>query len=143
MKKIIVFVILILFTTVPVRGQRSKSLSKYITTVTWQGARIWRTANATTVDSVITMNFSVTGTVTWNKQGWEYVSHTKGNYTVDGNTVKITFHYPPYTHHIEAVYDPVTRRITGSFREERAVSPNAPVVYSPGTTTGEFVLYRK
>ena len=143
MKKIIVLVIIMVLTTVSVCGQRSKSLGKYITTVTWQGARTWRTGNATTVDSVIAMNFSVVGTVTWNKQGWEYVSHTKGNYTVDGNSVKINFHYPPYTHQIEAVYDPVTGRMTGSFREERAVSPNAPEVYSPGTTTGEIVLYRK
>ena len=120
-----------------------QSFATYITTVTWCGARTWRAGSAATVDSVTQIQFFTDGTVSWNKQGWEYVPKTKGTYTVTGNKVVVRFNYAPYTHSIEGTYDENTGRITGTFREDRAAATNAPAAYTPGTTTGEISFIKK
>lgn len=116
---------------------------QYISSITWRGARIWHPPGYITVDSVLSVQFNTDGTVTWNKQGWEFVSRKAGTYKVTGNKVVVDFAYAPYTHHLEGMYDASTGKITGTFTEQRAVDPNAPSAYSPGTTTGEFNFYKK
>lgn len=112
--------------------------AKYITTIEWRGARVWYSPGSATVDSVLSVTFSANGIVTWNKQGWEYVTRTPGTYRVTGNRIEINFSYPPYTHFLQGTYDATTGKITGTFTETRAADPGAPPAYAPGTTTGEF-----
>ncbi len=120
-----------------------QSFATYISTVNWRGARTWKAGSAATVDSVTQIQFFTDGTVSWNKQGWEYVPKTKGTYTVTGNKVVIRFNYAPYSHYIEATYDESTGKITGTFREDRAAATNAPAAYTPGTTAGEISFIKK
>ncbi len=110
----------------------------------WKGIRTWNTNNSVTIDSITMLSFFLQyKQVSWSKQGWESVTPKPGSYTVTNYKVIIQFNYPPYTHYLEGVYDPVTKKITGMFKEERAVIANAPPAYQPGTTTGQFVLIQK
>lgn len=118
-------------------------LSQYITTITWRGARVWYTPTAAWVDSVTSVNFYANGQVEWIKQGWEFVPRLPGTYSINGNNITINFHYAPYTHRLQGNFDRNTGIISGTFTEVRAVDPNAPPAYIPGTTTGEFNFYKK
>lgn len=118
-------------------------LGSIITSFTWRGARVWRSPNSITVDSVLSVQFNSNGTVTWVKQGWEYVNRTAGSYTINGNYILIHFNYPPYNHVLEGTYNPTTGKITGTFKEIRAIDPNAPPAYQSGTTLGDFNFYKK
>ena len=115
----------------------------YLTTVEWKGARIWYAANNATVDSVTTIKFNLDGSVTWQKQGWEYVNKTTGFYNVSGNNMTIQFDYAPYKHSFQGNYNETTGKITGSFTETRSASQTAPPAYMQGITTGEFNFYKK
>ncbi len=115
----------------------------YITTIEWKGARIWYSANNATVDSVTTIKFNLDGSVTWQKQGWEYVNKTAGSYSVNGNNITIQFDYVPYKHSFQGSYNSTTGKITGSFTETRSTSPTAPPAYVQGITTGEFNFSKK
>lgn len=115
----------------------------YITTVEWKGARIWYSANNATVDSVTTIKFNLDGSVTWQKQGWEYVNKTAGSYSVNGNNITIQFDYVPYKHSFQGSYNSTTGKITGSFTETRSASPTAPPAYVQGISMGEFNFYKK
>lgn len=119
------------------------TLGSIITSFTWRGARTWKNATSITVDSVLTVQFTSNGTVTWVKQGWEYVPRTAGNYTINGNYILIQFNYPPYNHILEGTYNPTTGKITGTFKEVRSIDANAPPAYQSGTTLGDFNFYRK
>lgn len=110
----------------------------------WKGIRTWNTNNSVTIDSITTLSFFLQyKQVSWTKKGWESVTPKPGSYTVTNYKVIIQFNYPPYTHYLEGVYDPVAKKITGTFKEERAVIANAPPAYQPGTISGEFVLIQK
>ena len=115
----------------------------YLTTVEWKGARTWYSANNATVDSVTTIKFNIDGSVTWQKQGWEYVNKTAGFYNVSGNNITIQFDYTPYKHSFLGNYNETTGKITGSFTETRSASQTAPPAYLQGITTGEFNFYKK
>ena len=115
----------------------------YLTTVEWKGARTWYSANNATVDSVTTIKFNLDGSVTWQKQGWEYVNKTTGFYNVSGNNITIQFDYAPYKHSFQGNYNETTGKITGSFTETRSASQTAPPAYLQGITTGEFNFYKK
>jgi hypothetical protein len=109
-----------------------------LTRYEWRGARIWYPPNLATVDSVLSVIFNANGTVSWNKQGWEYVHRLAGTYRVS-----IFFSYPPYRHQLDGSYNANTGKITGTFTETKAVTPNAPPAYTPGTIHGEFNFYAK
>lgn len=110
----------------------------------WKGVRFWSANNAATVDSITTLSFFLQRKqVTWTKQGWEAVTSKPGTYTINGNKIIIQFSYPPYTHYLDGTYDAASKKITGTFREDRAVMTNPPPAYQPGTTSGEFVLIQK
>ena len=115
----------------------------YLTTVEWKGARTWYSANNATVDSVTKIKFNIDGSVTWQKQGWEYVNKTAGFYNVSGNNITIQFDYAPYKHSFQGNYNETTGKITGSFTETRSASQTAPPAYLQGITTGEFIFYKK
>ena len=119
------------------------AFSTCITAVLWKGARIWYATNNATVDSVTTIKFNLDGSVTWQKQGWEYVNKTAGSYSINGNNITIQFDYLPYKHSFQGSYNSTTGKITGSFTETRTASPTAPPAYVQGTTTGEFNFYKK
>lgn len=116
------------------------TLSHYITSVEWKGARIWYTPNSATVDSVTLVKFNIDGTILWKKQGWEFVNKTTGTYTISGNNILIHFEYAPYKHTLQGVYNERTGKISGSFIEVRADFTNAPAAYTTGTTTGTFTF---
>lgn len=110
----------------------------------WHGTRTWRTATGVTIDSVTTISFFLQSKqVSWAKQGWEYVSPKPGSYSITNNKISIQFNYPPYTHYLEGTYNATTKKISGTFREERAETPTAPSAYKAGTTSGEFVFIQK
>lgn len=110
----------------------------------WRGRRIWHTNAGAVVDSVTTVTFFLqTKQTTWTKQGWEYTAPKPGSYTVTNNRIVIQFSYFPYTHYLEGIYDPATKKITGTFREDRAAIRNAPPTYNVGTTTGTFEFVQK
>lgn len=110
----------------------------------WKGVRTWQTTNGMTVDSVTSLSFFLQyKQVSWTKQGWESVAPKPGTYNVSNYKIIIEFNYPPYKHYMEGTYDPVTKQITGTFKEERAVAQNAPSAYQAGTTTGVFVFVQK
>ncbi len=110
----------------------------------WHGTRIWNTTAGVTVDSITTLSFFPGNKqVTWTKQGWEFVSPKPGNYLITGNKINIQFNYPPYTHYLEGTYDAANKTISGTFREERAATRNAPPAYIPGTTSGTFSIKLK
>lgn len=119
------------------------AFSSYLTTVLWKGARIWYSANNATVDSVTTIKFNLDGSVTWQKQGWEYVNKAAGTYSVNGNNITIQFDYAPYKHSFAGSYNSTTGKISGSFTETRSASATAPAAYAQGITTGEFNFYKK
>lgn len=119
------------------------AFSTYLTTVLWKGARIWYSAGNATVDSVTSIKFNLDGSVTWQKQGWEYVNKTAGSYSVNGNNITIQFDYAPYKHSFQGSYNSTTGKITGSFTETRSASTTAPPAYVEGVTTGEFNFYKK
>lgn len=118
-------------------------LGNYLTTLEWKGARIWYAANNVTVDSVTTIKFNLDGSVTWQKQGWEYVNKAAGTYSVNGNNITIQFDYAPYKHSFEGSYNSITGKITGGFTETRSSSATAPPAYVQGITTGEFNFFKK
>ena len=115
----------------------------YISTVEWRGARIWTTDNTATVDSVTAIKFNTDGTVTWLKQGWEFVNKTAGTYTVNGNNISILFYYAPYRHVLQGSYNSLTGNIVGTFTETRSESATAPSAYTPLTIMGEFNFYKR
>lgn len=117
--------------------------SNYITTVEWKGARIWYAENNATVDSVTLIKFNVDGSVTWQKQGWEFVNKSAGSYTINANNITIQFDYAPYKHSFQGSYNSSTGKITGSFTETRFPSTTAPPAYLQGTTIGKFEFYKK
>ncbi len=117
--------------------------STYLTTVLWKGARIWYAAGNATVDSVTSIKFNLDGSVTWQKQGWEYVNKAAGSYSVNGNNITILFDYAPYKHSFLGTYNSATGKITGSFTETRSAAPTAPPAYVEGVTTGEFNFFKK
>lgn len=117
--------------------------SNYITTIEWKGARIWYAENNATVDSVTLIKFNVDGSVTWQKQGWEFVNKSAGSYTINANNITIQFDYAPYKHSFQGSYNSSTGKITGSFTETRFPSTTAPPAYLQGTTIGKFEFYKK
>jgi len=120
------------------------ALEQLLDDVGWHGTRSSQTAAGAVVDSVTTLSFFLTSKqVTWTKQGWEYAVAKPGTYTVTANKIVIQFSYFPYTHYLEGTYDPTTKKITGTFREERAAIRNAPPAYKVGTTSGVFELIQK
>jgi hypothetical protein len=125
------------------KAKKLPPLSQYITSITWRGARVWYTETAAWVDSVTAVNFYPNGQVEWVKQGWEFVPRTPGTYVINGNNITINFSYAPYTHSLQGTFDRNTGVISGTFTEIRAVDPNAPPAYIPGTTTGDFNFYER
>lgn len=121
----------------------TNATKQLLTRFEWRGARIWYPPNLATVDSVLSIIFNANGTVSWNKQGWEYVPRLAGTYRVNGNRVSIFFSYPPYRHHLDGSYNANTGKISGTFTETKAAAPNAPPAYTPGTIHGEFNFYAK
>ena len=110
----------------------------------WKGVRTWYTPNGATLDSITAISFFLPSKqVFWTKQGWETVSPNPGTYLVTGNRIIIQFNYPPYTHYLEGTYDASTKKITGTFREDRAVMRNPPTAYQPGNNSGNFVIVQK
>lgn len=100
-------------------------------------------ANNATVDSVTSIKFNLDGSVTWQKQGWEYVNKAAGTYTVNENNITIQFDYAPYKHSFAGSYNSTTGKIIGSFTETKSASATAPQAYAQGITTGEFNFYKK
>ena len=115
----------------------------YISTIEWRGARIWTMGNSATVDSVTAIKFNTDGTVTWQKQGWEFVNKTAGTYTINGNNISIQFEYVPYKHVLQGSFNNITGKISGTFIETRSLYANAPSAYTPVTIAGEFNFYKK
>lgn len=117
--------------------------SNYITTIEWKGARIWYAENNATVDSVTSLKFNLDGSVTWQKQGWEFVNKSAGSYTINANNITIQFDYAPYKHSFAGSYNSSTGKLTGSFTETRSPSTTPPPAYLQGTTIGKFEFYKK
>jgi hypothetical protein len=110
----------------------------------WHGTRSWNSTGGVTVDSITTLSFFLSNKqVSWIKRGWEYTIPKPGSYTVSNNRIVIQFSYPPYTHYLEGVYDAATKKITGTFREDRAVIRNPPSAYQAGSTTGQIEFIQK
>lgn len=120
------------------------SFEQILGDVPWHGTRIWQTDNGVTVDSITSFSFFLTSKqTTWTKRGWEYATSKPGSYTVTNNRIAIQLSYYPYTHYLEGTYDAATKKITGTFTEERVAIRNAPSAYKAGTTTGTFEIVQK
>lgn len=110
----------------------------------WKGMRTWQSSNSATTDVITNISFFAgSGQATWSKQGWEYITPRPGTYTITGDKIIIRFDYPPYKHVLEGVYSPLSKKITGTFREERSAATGAPPAYTPGIVTGTFELSMK
>ncbi len=110
----------------------------------WHGTRTWHTDAGAVVDSITAVSFFLQSKqTTWTKRGWEYTAPKPGTYTITNTRIVIQFNYPPYSHYLEGTYDAATKKITGTFREERAAIRNPPPAYRVGTTTGTFVFVQK
>jgi hypothetical protein len=121
-----------------------KNWEQLLDDASWRGTRSWRNNNSTVVDSITTLSFFLQSQqATWTKQGWEYVTPQPASYEITGNRIVIRFDYFPYKHVLDGTYDHLTKKITGTFKEERQITRNAPPAYSPGTTTGDFELIMK
>ena len=121
------------------------SFEQILDDAVWHGTRTSYTDGTAVVDSVTMISFFLQSKqATWAKRGWEYTVPKPGSYAISiNNRIVIQFNYFPYTHFLEGTYDAATKKITGTFREERAAIRNPPSVYKAGTTTGDFVFVQK